>query len=297
MFDDLQPNAVRVATCVVLAVAVLAVEPADAEAGPWVKEPGQTYLKLSGELFSSNTTFDVDGKAMEAMPAYSHVGARMYAEVGVVPRISLGWSLPFISATNRLDDGRTFERVGLGDLDLRANVQIVRGVCSLAGQVKGRIPLYDDRVQAGDQATAAMQGSGDSQYEPILGDGSRELTPSLAFGCGFELPGWVTASAGPNVRFDGFGDGIEWSAGGGLYAIPDLFAIQFGVSGLERFTANDPRPTKRFVKGRAGLLVEFTDILALEGGVGYTIDGAFVARGWSGSLGVSYQGRIFPNPF
>ncbi|MFB6373691.1 MAG: hypothetical protein ABEN55_11430 [Bradymonadaceae bacterium] len=267
-----------------------------AVAGPWVKSPGKSYLKISGELFDSGRTFDVEGQAMEAMPAYSHIGVRSYGEVGIVPRISLGWSLPFLIATNTLEDGRSFRRLGLGDLDLRADVQIVDGTCAVAGELEARIPLYGETVGVGDQATASMNGSDAERYRPILGDGSHELAPGLAAGCGFGI-GWARASAGPRFRFDGFGDGIDWSVGAGAYLWPDRLALQIGASGLERFTAHDPRPTKRFASARAGLLVNVAAGIAIEGGAGYTFDGAFVAAGWSGAVGVSYPGRLFPDPF
>lgn len=267
-----------------------------AAAGPWVKSPGDSYLKLSGELFDSKRTFEVDGHAIEAMPAYSHLGVRSFGEVGIAPRVSLGWSLPVLSATNTLDDGRSFDRFGFGDLDVRANVQIVDGTCAVAGELEARIPLYGDTVEVGDQATSATSGSDAERYAPILGDGSHELAPGLAAGCGLGV-GWVRAAAGPRFRFGGFGDGIDWSVGGGAYLWPDRLAIQLGLSGLERFVSHAPRPTKRFAKARAGLLFDVADDVAIEGSAGYTFDGAFVAAGWSGALGVSYQGRLFADPF
>lgn len=284
----------RVAAHAVALFLVLLAAPA--AAGPWVEAPGDGYLKLSGEVFDSQRNFDVAGDAMAADPAYSHVGARSYGEVGVAPRLSVGWSVPFVAARNTASDGTRHRRAGFGDLDVRADVQIVRDTCALAGQLEGRIPLYGDTVGRGDSATSA-DGEGGSGSEPILGDGSRELTPTLAFGCGLPLPGWLTAAAGPNFRFDGFGDGLTWRVGGGAYAIPDRLAIQIGASGLERFRAGNPRPTKRYVKARGGFLVEFGGPWAVEGNASYVLDGAFVAQGWSGSLGVSYDGAIFANPF
>lgn len=268
-----------------------------ASAGPWVEPAGEGYLKVSGEYFGSQENYDVEGRAGEATPSYSHVGARTYGEVGVFRRVSLGWSLPVVSAVNRFDDGRSYRRTGLGDLDARLDVQIFSGTCALAGEFEARVPLYSGTVGVGDSATASTSSGGADQFEPVLGDGSREFAPGLAFGCGVPLPGWVTASAGPRFRFDGFADGIDWSVGAGAYVVPERLAVTLGGSGRERFAAHDPRPTKRYAKARAGILFELSRSVALEGSAGYTLDGAFVARGWSGALGVSYQGRLFPDPF
>lgn len=287
----LRPLFAAVATSAML----LVVSPS-AEAGPWVETPGNSYLKLSAEYFSSQGTFDIEGRPNTTPPLYAHVGARSYGEVGVAPRVSVGWSLPVVSATNTFDDGATRQRTGLGDFDARVDIQLFRGACAGAAELEARIPLYRGTVGVGDRATATG-GDDSGRAEPVLGDGSREFAPGLAVGCGFPLPGWVSASVGPRFRFDGFADGLDWSVDAGGYIIPDRLAVKVAASGRERFATNDPRPTKRYAKASGGLLVGLSERFALEGTAGYTLDGAFVARGWSGAIGVSYRGRLFPNPY
>ena len=282
------------------AVVVFAVVslPGNAEAGAWVKKPGSTYAKLAGEIFSSKTNFDVEGHLMESMPDYSHFGARAYLELGLLPRVGIAAGTALLSAKNTLDDGRDFNRTGFGDLDVRLDAQIFRaGGCALAANMKGRIPLYSGMVQPGDQATAAMSKDSDDKFEPILGDGSYEFTPTAAFGCGFPGPGWATAHAGPNFRFDGFGNGLSYGVGAGFYVLPDRLAITANASGVQRFSDTNERPTKSYLNVGGGLIVGLFGNVSVEANAGYTPTGAFVARGWSGSLGFSYGGALFPNPF
>jgi hypothetical protein len=291
-----QTSQLRPLFTAIAAAVALVVTPSPADAGPWVETPGNGYLKLSGEYFASQGTFDLEGRANEMPPLYSHVGARSYGEVGVAPRVSIGWSLPVVRATNTFGDGGTRQRTGLGDFDARVDIQLFRGACAGAAELEARMPLYSGTVGVGDRATATS-GDGDSRAEPVLGDGSREFAAGLAVGCGFALPGWVSASVGPRFRFDGFADGLDWSVDAGGYIVPDRFAVKLAASGRERFATNAPRPTKRYVKASGGLLLGLGERFALEGTAGYTLDGAFVARGWSGALGVSYEGRLFPNPY
>lgn len=282
---------------VLLAAGGISLAASPAAAGPWVNDPGEIYAKLAGERFQSDKNFDVDGNLVEAMPAYSHWGARGYVELGVAPRLGIAATAPLVRATNTRPNGETFHETGFGDLDVRLDGQIIEKPCALAGSVQGRIPLYDGMVQSGDQSTAAMSRTGDDRFVPLLGDGSFELTPLLAAGCPLPRSGWATLRAGPNFRFSGFGNGLNWGASAGLYLWPERLAVALRASGRERFSTENDRPTKSFRNLGGGVLFDLTTSVALEGSVSYTPSGAFVARGWSGSLGVSYAGALFQNPF
>ena len=270
---------------------------APALAGPWVKEPGEVYAKVSGGVFDSQDIFDVNGQQVSPPFVYSNTGVYTYAEIGLAPRFALALSLPFLMSTNTVQERTRYNRSGFGDLDLVAQGQLYRGACVVSGDMGLRVPLYSGVVPADGEAPG-VSGSGPSRFLPLLGDGSVDINPGVSVGCSlFPLPGWVTLETALNLRTRGFGSGARAALGVGAFVWPERVALMGRAEVLKRFSAQNERPTKEYLNVGGGVLVRVFDGLALEA-VGSALPwGAFLAKGWSVNVGVSYSGRLFDDPF
>lgn len=283
----------------VFAFALVCLVPASAAAGPWVKKPGETYLKLAAGTFSSDKVFDLEGELIEPDYAYSHTAVSVYGEVGIYPSVALNFSAPFLASTNELNERTRYKRWGPGDLDLAVQVSLKDGACAASVSPGVRLPLYEGTVGEGAEVNTVTQGStGVERYTPALGDGSVDLVALGAFGCSlYPFPGWVSVQAGPRFRLQGFGDGVDYAVDGGVFVWPDRLALTARVGGVQRFSGDNDRPTKSYVSAGAGLIANIYAGFALEAGASYIPWGVFVSRGWSTTIGLSYTGALFPNPY
>lgn len=284
----------------VFALAIL-VGPATASAGPWVPEPGDGYLKLSGSYFDATGVYDREGRELQTDYSYSHAAIRAYGEVGLAPHLGLSASVPWMRSQNADKTSQTkYIKTGLGDLDLalQGGTTIGNVAISVVGQV--RVPLYPETISADAPSPQSLSQEelARQRYVPALGDGSVDVTARLEAGLSLHpFPGWVTVAAGPKVRFQGFGNGFEYAASAGAFLVPDRLAVTLRASGVERFSGGNERPTKRFFMMSGGPIVPIAGGFSVEATGSYLPSGAFVSEGWSANLGVSYDGSIFPNPW
>lgn len=301
MRDAYRRPTVRALGAAVAFVLVTCLGPATASAGPWVPEPGDGYLKLSGSYFDATGVYDRAGRALETDYSYSHAAVRAYGEVGLAPHVGLSASVPWMRSQNADKTSRAkYIKTGLGDLDLalQGGTTIGNVAVSVAGKV--RVPLYSETIsaEAPSPQSLSQQQLARERYVPALGDGSVDVTARLEAGLSLHpFPGWVTVAAGPKVRFQGFGNGFEYAASAGAYLVPDRLAMTLRASGVERFSGGNERPTKRFFMVSGGPIVRIAGGFSLEATGSYLPSGAFVSEGWSANLGVSYDGSIFPNPW
>jgi hypothetical protein len=268
--------------------------PAAAVAGPWLPEPGEGYVKAAGNHFESTGTRDVSGDSIEPDFDYSHNALRLYADFGLAEHLGISASVPFVRSQNAERGSPTvYKKSGFGDLDLAAQTGTTIEQLAISAVLEGRIPLYSETISA-DAPTPNSIGEFRTRYTPALGDGSYDVTAKLELGYSlYPFPGWISASVGPKVRFQGFGDGFEYAAGGGAFVFPERLALKARISGVERFTDDNERPTKRYVQLSGGLLAPVTEKISLEVTGGYIPTGAFVSEGWSVTAGLSFDGQIF----
>jgi hypothetical protein len=265
--------------------------PVVAFAGAWLKKPGDTYTKLAGSYFSRTGVFDVAGN-FDGDPGneYAESAVRLYSEVGIVEHFSAGLSVPFKQAAYT-GNNNTNTTTGAGDLDVFFKYGDQSGICAYAGKLKTRIPLYQN--ESGD-STGTAAGQGTALPSPVLGDGSFEVTPMATYGCALGFAGgWFSAEAGPNFRFGGFGDGIDYAGEIGLFLFPDRLALKGGFSGIQRISARNEKRTKTYITLLGSAIVQITDTWGLEATGSYIPTGFFVAQGWTASLGVSYNGALW----
>jgi hypothetical protein len=270
-----------------------------AAAGPWVNEPGEAYAKLSGGYFAANGVYDLQGDLNDSPPyEYSHWDIRLYSDIGIAPHVSFGFSVPFRRARNRVDT-TDYIKSGPGNLDLFVKSGASFGTCAAAGQAGVQVPLYSEGVGSDPNDGPVSSGStGRERYMPVLGDGSVDLSLLASFGCSLHpFPGWFDVAAGPQFRLDGFGDGLEYAGSFGAYVWPERLALKARVGGIQNLAANPAMPTKSYVQVSGGAIIDVVDRVAIEATAAWIPWGEFVTRGWSASLGVSYSGPLWPNPF
>jgi hypothetical protein len=284
-----------IALCALIAFLAL---PAAGQAGPWVKQPGQSYVKLSGGVFSSDKVFDLDGDLVESEYSYSHRSLRAYGELGLFPSTAVSFSVPFLASQNELNSYTRYKRWGPGDLDVAIQISLHEDGCAASVAPGARIPLYDGTVGSQGGVNVRQGSTGTERYTPALGDGSVDLGATGSFGCSlYPLPAWFGLSAGPRLRLNGFGPSLDYGVDGGFFVWPERLAVTARVGGVQRLTSDNERPTKSYVNLAGGLLVNVYGGFALEAEASYIPAGAFVARGWSANLGVSFNGEVFANPF
>lgn len=279
-------------------IALLGGLSSEATAGPWVKSPGDAYLKVSGSTFSSDQVVDATGADTVTPWLYENQTLTTYLELGIAPRLGLSLNLPYQTASNSYAN-LVFERAGLADLGLGLSFAAVEGRCPVSVTLGSSIPLYDG-VIASDAEIAGMTGGATPQerYTPMLGDGAYELHPGLSAGCSlYPIPAWVTGSLSYSLRSDGFGDGVRSSFGAGGYVWPGRLALVTGVDVVQRFEGEFERPTKSYLSLYSGVLVTLGAGFSLEASLSHIPGGVFVAKGTTYNLGLSYAGRLFPDPF
>ncbi|MFW5967238.1 MAG: hypothetical protein ACOCV2_06950 [Persicimonas sp.] len=286
-----KPNSIVLT--LVLAATIVVATSSTAVAGPWVKQPGEAYLKLSGDYFSSDEAFDVDGELQESPYTYSHRAVRAFGEVGLAESVGLQFSAPFMASTNKVSDYSRYDRWGFGDMDLAVQYQIFEGGCAASVASWARVPLYGGVIAR--DATVNAGGSSGDPYTPALGDGSVDVGAKGAVGCPLSssVESWAAVEAGPRYRTAGFGPSLDYAFDAGAFIIPDRLALSGRVGGVQRLTENNERPTKSYIDVGSSLLFQVRDSIALEAGGNYIPHGAYIARGWSAHLGVSFSGQLF----
>jgi hypothetical protein len=285
----------------ILLVAVV-ISPGVAEAGPWVPGFGEAYVKASGSHFNATGVYDRQGNETDPNYEYSHYAARLYLDVGIAPHLGLSATAPFMVSKNTqmTDSGEAkYVKRGMGDLDLALQSGTILGPVALSGVAEFRVPLYSETISADSPTPTAFteEELDRRRFLPALGDGSNDLTLLAQAGLSLHpVPAWITASIGPKFRFQGFGHGLEYALSAGAFVWPDRLALQTRIGGIKRFSGGNERPTKSYLQISGGPIVRIAGPVSFEATAGYIPTGAFVSRGWSVSAGVSYDGRIFPNP-
>lgn len=279
--------------------ALIAALSTPALAGPWVKSPGESYLKVSGSTFSSDQAFDLDGNLVDSGYKASQKGLGIYGEVGIFPGVALNFNTAFYSSTNAPTPRVRYKNQGPGDLDVSLQVALLRGACAASISPGARFPLYSGTVGSEDELIAVDgETAGIQRYTPALGDGSVDLVVHGSYGCSLHpIPGWFGVQAGPRVRLNGFGDGVDYAADVGVFVWPKRVAITVRANGIQTLTGNNKRPTKSYISVGAGLIANIYAGFALEANASYIPTGEFIAQGWTGTVGLSYSGDIFDNPY
>jgi hypothetical protein len=260
--------------------------PALAAAGPWTRDAGQAYVKLSSGVYWADAFAGSDGAVVDGV-AYQGLSQTVYAEVGLAKNVQLLLYLPHQTATNDFEGYGRFRSAALGDAKLGVQVGLPLPF-PVALRTEMKIPLYDAAEPSGAQRASF----------PLLGDGQMDV--NLWVSAGGSIPGlpmYGFVEVGHQVRTDAaFGEGLNRSFGDGL-----LGAAQLGIDvyGGVILAANanavlpyaDEPGTKAYVTAGPSIYAPFWRGLAFEAAFDTTPWARYSARGMALSLGLSWNHR------
>jgi hypothetical protein len=274
----------------------------EASAAGWVKPPGDLYFKLSTGVFQTAGYWDLGGRLVEVPDLeYANQSASLYAELGLLPRVAIGFYVPILVSRHTDVFDIEYQRTSLGDLDAFLQVQLIHeGRFALSAQLAVRVPLYEGVLTGVNQQTGWVSESNPafSAFFPAIGDGSIDFTPTVQLGVSLDpVPGWITAEVGPRLRTRGFGSTLSYALGAGVFVWPERVALTARLGGWKRFSSEHTSPTSELFSFAGGLLAKLAWGFAIDAEVHYIPAGSFVARGGGVTVGVSYSGTLFEDPW
>ncbi|MEL6345440.1 MAG: hypothetical protein AAFV53_20195 [Myxococcota bacterium] len=266
----------------------------DAQAGPWVRELGQAYVKGGYSRFDADTFVQPDGAVVEGTQYVGHTH-HLYGEVGVAPKTQVVFNAPFVGSRNIIGDTAYINRWG-GDLNAGFEVGDTFGKIPASFQVLGKFPLYDnaDLNQYGDAA----------QRFPAIGDGQVDVTALLALGSGWSLGnvrGWFAGEVGYRHRTEWwlgdsnmpdreYLDGIPWMAQLGYsprIGDRDMGWAFVSLNGINNFETDTV--SQQFIQANAGVALMIAGGVAAELGYSQMIWTRTAAPGGGINFGLSYS--------
>jgi hypothetical protein len=209
------------------------------EAGPWVKAPGEAYIKTGATFFASEDSFN---QGLDTGLSYTGETYNVYAEVGLPGGFQAIVNLPLVMATNTSRSGVQYHNNTLGDLTLELDYAVLPDL-PLAVGVETRLPLF---TPVSEQNGSGFEQSINSFPDP--GDSNVDVTAKVLTGYSFHpIPAWATAELGYRARFGGFADGVYAALSTGIFVWPDHIALGLYASGVLNLQ-EDPDPAARLTK-------------------------------------------------
>ena len=259
---------------------------APAWAGPWTRDAGQVYVKVSESLYTADAFQDASGRVVKGV-TYTGWTSAVYAEAGVADGLHLQLFLPHSVASNTFGDA-TFRSARLGDARLAAQWSLPWLDFPQALRAEVKLPLYD----------AAEPGGLQGDRFPLIGDG--QVDARLWISAGGSVPrtplyGFVELGYEHRSEW-ALGEGLDRGFVDGAVAFAQLGATVWrGIILSANAQAVLPFETDQSTKGYAtvgpGLLAPVGGGLALEAGVDWTPWARNSARGTQVSLGLSWLRR------
>lgn len=258
--------------------------PSLAWAGPWTRDAGHAYVKLSESLYTADAFQDASGKVVGGV-TYTGWTSAIYAEAGVAKGLHLQLFLPHSVASNDFG-GVTFRSARLGDARVAAQWSLPWLDFPQAVRAEVKLPLYD----------AAEPGGAQGASFPLIGDG--QVDGRLWLSAGGSLPGlpvYGFLELGYEHRTEwAVGEGLDRSFADGALAFAQVGAtVWAGVVLTANAQAVLPLEKDASTKGYAtvgpGLYAPVGGGLALEAGADFTPWARNSARGTQVSLGVSWS--------
>ncbi len=241
-------------------------------AGPWVRDPGDWYVK--GYFASFETP--------EQAVAFRSRGVGVYAEVGVVDHVELVASLPYAWSANQLQGSiLSYRTAGLAPAQLGVGLSPPGTEIPVSLRVTGRFPLSD--------------GAAGTTFDPALGNGQLDVDTVAAIGASPALGAsriWASAEAGLRVRtgavlVDAPVDGRE----GGLFRaqVGYLPTVRDRHPGWVAVDASGEVGPRAFLQLGTGLSLAVAGGLSVEAGGSWVVDAREDAEGLGWSAGVSHR--------
>jgi hypothetical protein len=196
---------------------------ATAEAAPWIRSPGHSWVSLRTGTFAA----EIPGTDALLRSGSEIFSAAVTAEVGLPKRFELGVDLPYSIATNHFG-GERFVNRAFGDMRLYLNYGLPFETPVAVG-FETKLPLYRRVVDQAQGELIEVDGQLRTVAQfPDVGDGNVDLVPSIAIGHSFyPRPAWATAKLSYRHRLGPWVDGVEAALSAGLWAYENW--IGFGV--------------------------------------------------------------------
>ncbi|MBK07295.1 MAG: hypothetical protein CL920_29825 [Deltaproteobacteria bacterium] len=172
--------------------------PRDVEAGPWTKQTGQLYVKLSEGFFLSNAFIDAQGK-LQTGTDYFGATTSVYFEAGLPFGFQVLGYVPYTISRNSFSNGAWYMHGTTADSFFGLQyTPPVRLPLPMAARVEVKIPMYDlDRLPRAVGARA--------NNFPAVGDGQIDVTGWFSIGGGIpNTPLYAFAELGYRFRTEAF---------------------------------------------------------------------------------------------
>ena len=248
-----------------------------AQAGPWIRDAGDGYLKLSASNFKGDQYYRA-GVATELESGAEAVS--LYGEVGLGRPLQLVLLMPYQVATNETEGGVRYENHPLGDVRLQLDADLDAGF-PLALSLELKVPLY---TPVAEQSLTGDQQAWRTNF-PDVGDGNVDVTLKLQAGTSLELvPGWVTGALGYTKRMGYYVDSLSFAAQLGVWLWPEHVHLSVYTQGNINVRA-DPFPE----------LLASRESVSVEGTLGVTglphLEGVSVMLGWGQVVYARYAAK------
>ncbi len=284
----------------------LSLFPGRAHAGPWTKNLGQYYGKLSVGGYFANGFRDAAGVFQEGV-RYASVSPALYVEAGVWDGLQLMAYLPYLAAQNSFDRseqntraggapseraGSEYARLSLGDTIVGVQWSSPFWALPHALRFEAKLPLYDVNPPEGVER----------DNFPAPGDGQLDLTLWASLGASLDaVPLYWFAELGHQFRTEAFlieeprlsataitpeyDDSLRWFGQAGYRFLDNKYAI-LNFQGVWPYAAG--AFTKGWVNLGAALFYPVGSRgFALEASFDQAVKVVNAAQGTSVSCGVS----------
>jgi len=196
----------------------------EVQAGPWVRDAGDGYVKLGGASFVGDQYYRA-GVATELDSRAESLS--LYGEVGLGDGWQLVIYLPYQIATNETPGGVSYVNHTLGDARVQVDKRLTDAFpLSLSLELKA--PLY--QVVA-EQELSGSQEAWRTNF-PDVGDGNVDLTLKLQAGASLDaIAGWASMAVGYTKRTGTYIDSLYFSAQLGSWIWPKHVNISVYTQG------------------------------------------------------------------
>jgi hypothetical protein len=194
-----------------------------ASAGPWTLAKGENASSFWGNFASSDTYHDENGsrRLLGGGGLIEERGLTWQGEFGWKTKLSVGYSIPFVSSSRRLGGGDHPPYVpsatGFGDAHFALKYAIKNGRSATAVELNWKAPLGYERAPTYFADDSTDINVAEHTDNPKLGEGQQDVSAILHYGTGIGSHAFVQAAGGYTYRFESPANLIVLSADVGYW--------------------------------------------------------------------------------
>jgi hypothetical protein len=261
-----------------------------AHAGPWIKKPLETYVKVHTSYYAGARHYD---SPHSDDLRYSAWTISTYAEMGLPYGFQMLVALPFQWASHRSQTGLAFHNYGVGDIQIQVDYGIWDGLPLSVG-VEVKVPAYEDP----DSLSAQSSLSSYAASFPRLGDNGFDVVGHLQGGLSWpQLEGWFALDIAYRKRLASFQDALEGRLTTGAHHLLGPLGVELFIHAAANVTTSDKNkglsaPTNDFAKAEIFLIFfpsQNWPTLGLQSGASILTTWPSHAVGYGWSLALSLR--------